>query len=47
MRTTDGTLQKVAVGFAEGPVNISFVSQLFLPYAELFLQKQEVSLMTK
>jgi hypothetical protein len=31
MGATDGTLQKVAVGFAKRPVNISFVSQMILP----------------
>jgi hypothetical protein len=35
MGAADGALQQIAIGLAEGPENISFVSQMILP---LFFQ---------
>jgi hypothetical protein len=36
MGAADGTLQQIAVGLAEGPENISFVSHVLLPVLNFF-----------
>jgi hypothetical protein len=40
MGAADGTLQQIAVGLAERPENISFISHVLLPVLNFFLQKQ-------